>query len=144
MVIEATASLLPSFMSRTPWVVRPILEICRAENRIAIPLVFMSITVSSSAIIPAATISRTGDIVAAGMIAEEDTVMLMNTSGIAIRFSARQISRIGRTTQGVRLMKLGNNEAVASMTIIEPKDPASEARLAGLEESEIGTEGAEP
>ena len=87
---------------------------------------------------------RTGDIVAAGMIAEEDTVMLMNTSGIAIRFSARQISRIGRTTQGVRLMKLGNNEAVASMTIIEPKDPASEARLAGLEESEIGTEGAEP
>lgn len=87
---------------------------------------------------------RTGDIVAAGMLSEEDSVMLMNTSGIAIRFSARQISRIGRTTQGVRLMKLGGGEAVASMTIIEPRDPASSAQLGDLEESEIGSEGAEP
>lgn len=87
---------------------------------------------------------RTGEIIAAGMVAEEDTVMLMNTSGIAIRFSSRQISKIGRTTQGVRLMKLGKDESVASMTIIGPKDPASEVRLGDLEESEIGSEGAEP
>ncbi len=86
---------------------------------------------------------RTGDIIAAGMVSEENSVMLMNTSGIAIRFSAQHISRIGRTTQGVRLMKLGASEAVASMTIIEPKDPASEAQLGDLEESEVGSEGAE-
>jgi DNA gyrase subunit A len=86
---------------------------------------------------------RTGDIIAAGMVSEENSVMLMNTSGIAIRFSAQHISRIGRTTQGVRLMKLGASEAVASMTIIEPKDPASEAQLGDLEESEVGSEGTE-
>ncbi|CAN5670568.1 DNA gyrase subunit A [soil metagenome] len=86
---------------------------------------------------------RTGDIIAAGMVSEENSVMLMNTSGIAIRFSAQHISRIGRTTQGVRLMKLGAGEAVASMTIIEPKDPASEAQVGDLEESEVGSEGAE-
>ncbi len=87
---------------------------------------------------------RTGDIIAAGMVSEEDAVMLMSSSGIAIRFSARHISRIGRTTQGVRLMKLGDTEAVASMTIIEPKDPASDVQLGDLEESEVGGEGAEP
>jgi len=87
---------------------------------------------------------RTGDIVAAGMVSDEDAVMLMNTSGIAIRIAARQISRIGRTTQGVRLMKLGEGEEVASMTIIEPKDPTSSAKLGDLEESDLGAEGAEP
>lgn len=87
---------------------------------------------------------RTGDIMGAGMVSEEDALMLMNTSGIAIRMSAGQISRIGRTTQGVRLMKLGDGEEVASMAIIEPRDPTSTAQLGDLEESEVGSEGAVP
>lgn len=74
---------------------------------------------------------RTGKIVAAGMVSEEDSVMLMNTSGIAIRIPASQISRIGRATQGVTLMRLGDGEEVASMTIIEPRDPTSLAKLNG-------------
>jgi DNA gyrase subunit A len=61
--------------------------------------------------------------------------MLMNTKGIAIRIPAVGISRIGRTTQGVTLMRIGDDEGVASMTIIEPRDPASTARLNGVEES---------
>jgi DNA gyrase subunit A len=88
--------------------------------------------------------NRTGDIMGAGMVTDEDAVMLMNSSGIAIRIAARQVSRIGRTTQGVKLMKLGIGESVASMTIIEPRDPTSTAQLGDLEESELGAEGAEP
>ncbi len=80
--------------------------------------------------------SRTGKIVAAGMVSHEDTVMLMNTKGIAIRIPAVGISRIGRTTQGVTLMRIAEDEEVASMTIIEPRDPASAARFNGIEESE--------
>ncbi len=87
---------------------------------------------------------RTGEIMGAGMVTDEDAVMLMNTSGIAIRIAARQVSRIGRATQGVKLMKLGSGEEVASMTIIEPRDPTSTAQLGDLEESELGAEGAEP
>jgi DNA gyrase subunit A len=87
---------------------------------------------------------KTGDIVAAGMVAGEDGVMLMNTSGIAIRIAARQISRIGRTTQGVRLMRLGDGEEVGSATLMEPRDPAAEAQAEGIEESDIGVNGAEP
>jgi DNA gyrase subunit A len=83
--------------------------------------------------------SRTGKIVAAGMVSPEDAVMLMNTSGIAIRIAADQISRIGRTTQGVTLMRLGKDEAVVSMTVIEPKDPAAEARLNTIEDEATET-----
>ncbi len=79
--------------------------------------------------------NRTGKIVAAGMVSADDSVMLMNTKGIAIRIPAEGISRIGRATQGVTLMRLGDDEEVASMTIIEPRDPASSAKLNGLEES---------
>ncbi len=86
---------------------------------------------------------RTGNIVAAGMVAEDDAVMLMSTGGIAIRFAAGQISKIGRTTQGVKLMRLGG-EQVASMTIIERRDPTSEAQIGDLEESAPGADGAEP
>jgi len=83
---------------------------------------------------------RTGKIVAAGMAHPDDAIMLMNTRGIAIRIAAGQISRIGRTTQGVTLMRIGKKEEVVSMTIIQPKDPASTARLNGLEESEVDRE----
>jgi DNA gyrase subunit A len=87
---------------------------------------------------------RTGEIVAAGMVDEVDAVMLMSTEGVAIRFAAGQISRIGRTTQGVRLMKLVDGVKVASMTIIEAKDPTGQAQLGDLEESELGADGVEP
>jgi DNA gyrase subunit A len=78
---------------------------------------------------------RTGAIVAAGMVAGEDTVMLMNSRGITIRIAASQISKIGRTTQGVTLIKLKGDEEVATMTIIKPKDPENQARLNGAGDS---------
>lgn len=81
--------------------------------------------------------SRTGKIVSAGMTGPDDTIMLMNSRGIAIRIAANQISRIGRTTQGVTLMRLGEGEEVVSMTVIEPKDPTATARLTGVEESTV-------
>ncbi|MGC4191864.1 MAG: DNA gyrase subunit A [Thermomicrobiales bacterium] len=80
---------------------------------------------------------RTGKIVAAGMAGADDAIMLMNSRGIAIRIAANQISRIGRATQGVTLMRLGEGEEVVSMTVIEPKDPTATARLNGVEESKV-------
>ncbi|MGB3329724.1 MAG: DNA gyrase subunit A [Thermomicrobiales bacterium] len=80
---------------------------------------------------------RTGKIVAAGMTGPDDAIMLMNSRGIAIRIAANQISRIGRTTQGVTLMRLGDGEEVVSMTVIAPKDPTATARLNGVEEGKV-------
>jgi DNA gyrase subunit A len=54
--------------------------------------------------------------------------MLMSTKGKAIRLAVSGIRQIGRATQGVHLMKLAPGEEVASMAIIEPRDPAELAR----------------
>ncbi len=74
--------------------------------------------------------AKTGDIVAAAMVSPEQSVMMMNTAGQVIRIPVEQISRIGRATQGVMLMRLPANLSVASLTVVDPateKDP-----LAGL------------
>jgi DNA gyrase subunit A len=64
---------------------------------------------------------KTGDIVAAGMVRADQTVVMLSTAGQVIRIPASQISRIGRATQGVTLMRLRPGESVASMTVVEPK-----------------------
>ncbi len=79
---------------------------------------------------------RTGKIIAAAMVSPEDGVVLMNNKGITIKFAANTIRLIGRTTQGVTLMRLGAGEEVVSMTVIQPSDPASTAHLNELESSE--------
>lgn len=85
--------------------------------------------------------TRTGKIMAAGMVHPDDNIMLMNNDGLLIKISAGTISRIGRSTQGVHLMRLQEGQSVRSMTVIEPKDPAAEARLSSLEEEATETEG---
>ncbi len=64
---------------------------------------------------------RTGHVVAAAMVSDEHTVVMISSKGQVIRVPARQISRIGRATQGVTLMKLPNHESVVSVTAVEPK-----------------------
>jgi len=64
---------------------------------------------------------KTGNIVAAGMVRPDQTVVMLSTVGQVIRIPASQISRIGRATQGVTLMRLRPGESVASMTVVDPK-----------------------
>lgn len=74
--------------------------------------------------------ARTGKIVAAGMPEPDDQVVLLSSGGIIIRIPASQISRIGRSTQGVTLMRLGKSDQVASMAIMKPKDADAELAMA--------------
>ncbi len=67
--------------------------------------------------------NKTGNIVGAGVTRADDTVILVSSGGILIRIPASQISKIGRGTQGVTLMRLGSKERVATMAIIPAKDP---------------------
>jgi DNA gyrase subunit A len=79
---------------------------------------------------------KTGTIMVAAMVAPDDNVVLLSNTGVAIKIAASTISLIGRTTQGVTLMRLGQGEEVASVTVVEPADPASTARLNGLDDLE--------
>ncbi len=76
--------------------------------------------------------NRTGTIVGAGMVNDDEDLMLMSTSGKVIRLHLNQIPTIGRQTQGVILMKFAADEAVATIAIVEKKDDELDPNLPRL------------
>ena len=48
--------------------------------------------------------------------------MCITSNGIVIRTSISEISRIGRATQGVRIMKVADEEKVAAITKIKKEE----------------------
>lgn len=65
---------------------------------------------------------KNGKVVAAEQVSDSDEVMLISHSGILIRTPVLGISTIGRNTQGVRIMKLDDNDRVISLTTIAPEE----------------------
>ena len=62
---------------------------------------------------------KTGPLIAMKGVKEEDDLMIINRSGIAIRIGVKDISVIGRATQGVRLIKLKNGDTIAAVAKID-------------------------
>jgi len=56
------------------------------------------------------TKKKTGKLISAKVIDEKDEIIMISISGIIIRLNAKDISIMGRSTQGVTLMKMGNEE----------------------------------
>ena len=77
-------------------------------------------------VIGIATSDRNGPLVAAISVTRDDDVMLISDSGTLVRTGADQISVLGRNTQGVTLIRLGDNEKLVGLAQIEPIDDAEE------------------
>ncbi|MEE9525286.1 MAG: DNA gyrase subunit A [Candidatus Woesearchaeota archaeon] len=58
---------------------------------------------------------RNGKVVGVKSVKDEDELMLISQKGVGIRVPAKGISVIGRATQGVRIMKLGEGDKVAAV-----------------------------
>lgn len=58
--------------------------------------------------------SRNGDVVAVRTVNENDDVLFITEHGVVIRTPVKDISVIGRNTQGLRLMRLSSEDKVAS------------------------------
>ncbi len=58
---------------------------------------------------------RNGKVVSAIQVNQEDEVMLISNKGTLVRVPASEISLIGRNTQGVRLIQLGEGEVLVSL-----------------------------
>ena len=74
---------------------------------------------------------RNGKLVAAQIVGDDDEIMLITTGGVLIRTRIAEIRDMGRATQGVRLINLGEGEKLAGLEkILEPDDeeeaPAAE------------------
>jgi DNA gyrase subunit A len=68
------------------------------------------------------TSERNGNVVGAVLVEENDEVMLISTGGVLIRTSVAQIREMGRSTQGVTLIALGEGEKLAGLERIEERD----------------------
>lgn len=62
---------------------------------------------------------KTGALVAIKSVTDEDDLMIINKGGIAIRLNLDTVRVMGRATQGVRLIKMRNNDEIASVAKVE-------------------------
>ena len=58
---------------------------------------------------------KTGELVAIKNVTDQDDLMIINKSGIAIRLPVEDLRVMGRATQGVRLINLKNNDQLAAV-----------------------------
>ncbi len=71
------------------------------------------------------TTERNGPLVGALQVAAEDEVMLITSSGTLVRVPVAEISVQGRNTQGVRLMKVGEDEQIVGVERVAGEDNGS-------------------
>ncbi|HHJ14886.1 MAG TPA: DNA gyrase subunit A [Gammaproteobacteria bacterium] len=66
---------------------------------------------------------RNGDVIGAVLVQEDDEFMLISNSGTLVRTRVAEVSRMGRNTQGVRLIKLHEEEKLVGIErIVEDDD----------------------
>ncbi|WP_228851393.1 DNA gyrase subunit A [Aegicerativicinus sediminis] len=66
--------------------------------------------------------NKTGSLVAIKNVSDEDDLMIINKSGIAIRMEVADLRVMGRATQGVRLINLKNNDEIAAVAKVMKDD----------------------
>ena len=71
-------------------------------------------------------IDRTGNVVGAEIVDEDDEIMLINSEGIIIRVKAADISELKRSAQGVKIMRVEEDEHIVSMARVIPEEDEEE------------------
>lgn len=79
---------------------------------------------------------KTGQMVDFRTVKDESDLMIITREGVAIRMPVESIPTIGRNTQGVKLIRLDEGEAIASICLV-PKDE-EEAEESNLMEGSTG------
>jgi DNA gyrase subunit A len=69
------------------------------------------------------TTARNGRVVAILVVKEESDLMIITKDGKIIRLEAGEIRQAGRSTQGVRLVKMEDTDGVAAAGVIPESDP---------------------
>ncbi|XOV95051.1 MAG: DNA gyrase subunit A [Bacteroidota bacterium] len=69
---------------------------------------------------------KTGQLVAIKDVVDSDDLMIINKSGIAIRMNVEDLRVMGRATQGVRLIKLNDNDEISAVEKISQIDDEEE------------------
>ncbi len=65
---------------------------------------------------------KTGKLVAIKNVSDSDGLMIINKSGIAIRMAVDELRVMGRATQGVRLIKVREDDAIAAVAKVQNEE----------------------
>jgi DNA gyrase subunit A len=71
---------------------------------------------------------KTGNLIAVKIVQDDDDLMIINKSGVIIRMNVDELRIMGRATQGVRLIRLDDDDAIASVAKVEVDDEEQAAR----------------
>jgi len=78
-------------------------------------------------VIAVQTTDRNGDVIGAVMVAEDDQAMLITDQGTLVRTAVHEISSMGRNTQGVTLIRLGEDEHMTEIEAVQTLEGADDA-----------------
>lgn len=74
-----------------------------------------------------AKFKKTGELIGAMVVNDNDEILLINSDGIIIRIKAGEVSRLGRATQGVKIMRVAEDANIITMAkVIKEDDEDSE------------------
>ncbi len=86
---------------------------------------------------------KTGQVIAIKAVAEEEDIMITTRAGIVIRMQVSDIRVMGRATQGVRVIRLDDDE-IADVTVVPHEEEPEEVTEEGAVTEENGTENVTP
>ena len=112
-IVHAAATVLT--VSENGYGKRTQLEEYRLQNRGGKGIITMSIS------------RRNGPLVGLQVAHEDEELMVVTRGGIVIRMSIHSISSLGRNTQGVKLINLDKEDAVATIAPVASTDDLDEA-----------------
>jgi DNA gyrase subunit A len=78
---------------------------------------------------------KTGKLVAIKSVTDADDLMITTESGVVIRTAADELRVMGRATQGVKIIRLDDKDAIADVTVVASEP---EAAIVGALEGEEG------
>ena len=82
---------------------------------------------------------KTGDLVAIKNVSDENDLMIINKSGIAIRMSVESLRVMGRATQGVKLINLKGDDQIAAVAKVMKEEDTIEENEGAKDASTDGT-----
>ncbi len=77
--------------------------------------------------------SRNGPVVGLKAVREEDDIVLMSREGLLMRTQASEISVMGRSTQGVNLMRLQDGDTLVAIECVAPAEAEENEADAGAD-----------
>lgn len=85
---------------------------------------------------------KTGELVGAMVVNEDDEILLINSEGIIIRIEAKEVSVLGRATQGVKIMKVDEDANIIALAKVikddEVEESPSKEKKSGGDNSDSG------